>query len=96
MDTIQGAELWAVQMVLASITLSEKIYTDCKTVQIGVNAWVAWAGHEANQHAPDGGIRADAQKLEACVTRKKPLRKQLGKEEAVSGAAGGVKPRAPS
>ena len=43
-DTIQGAELWAVQMVLASMTLPEKIYTDCKTVQMGVNASAAWAG----------------------------------------------------
>ena len=50
-DTIQGAELWAVQMVLASIALPEKIYTDCKTVQMGVNASAAWAGCSKRRYA---------------------------------------------
>ena len=50
-DTIQGAELWAVQMVLASTTLPEKIYTDCKTVQAGVNASAAWAGSSKRRYA---------------------------------------------
>ena len=48
---------------------------------------------EANQHtAPDGGRCADAQKLEACVARKKALKKQLGKEKKASSVAVGAKP----
>ena len=34
-DTIQGAELWAVQMTLAAVVFPSAIYTDCKTVQLG-------------------------------------------------------------
>ena len=50
-DTIQGAELWAVQMVLASVSLPQKIYTDCKTVQLGVNASAAWARSSKRRYA---------------------------------------------
>lgn len=58
--------------------------------------YVGQRTHEANQHrAPEGGIDVDAQKLEACLARKKALGKQLRKEEAVSGAAGGAKPSGP-
>ena len=47
----------------------------------------------ANQHTPpDGGRCADAQKLEACVARKKTLKKQLGTEVEASSAAVGTKP----
>ena len=57
-----------------------------------VAVYVGQLTHEANQHrAHDGGICADAQKLEACVARTKAFRKQLLKEEeAASGAAGGA------
>ena len=60
-DTMQGAELWAVQMVLTSTTLLENIYTDCKTVYIGVNAFAALAGSSKMCYARklDSAARCD-------------------------------------
>jgi len=47
---------------------------------------------EANQHKrPDGICRADAQKLDACVARKKALEKQLRKEAGPPRQGGGPK-----
>ena len=42
-DSIQGAELWAVRMALQSVLLPNKLYTDCQEVQRGVCRGVAWA-----------------------------------------------------
>lgn len=39
------------QIVLASVTLPEKVYTHCKTVQMGVNASAAWAGSSKKRYA---------------------------------------------
>ena len=41
-DTIQGAELLAVQSALACVLFPEKLYTDCKTVQMGVKRSQGW------------------------------------------------------
>ena len=58
-----------------------------------VAIYVGQLTREANQHkAADGGRCADAQKLEACVARKKALKKQLGTEKEASSAAVGAKP----
>jgi hypothetical protein len=50
-DTIQGAELWAVQMVIASMSLPEVLFTDCKTVQEGVRNTTQWAGSSKRRYA---------------------------------------------
>ena len=50
-DTIQGAELWAVQMALASAVFPDRIYTDCKTVQVGVQQLSQWAGSSSRRYA---------------------------------------------
>ena len=50
-DTIQGAELWAVQMVLASMPLPQRIFTDCKTVQVGVRSSAQWASSAKRRYA---------------------------------------------
>ena len=58
-----------------------------------VAIYVGQLTREANQHkAADGGSCADAQKLEACVARKKALKKQLGTEKEASSATVGAKP----
>eukprot|EP00973_Karenia_brevis_P078828 10940239-Karenia_brevis.AAC.1 len=41
-DSIQGAELWAVQIALATIVFPKAILTDCKTVQTGVRQTGQW------------------------------------------------------
>ena len=41
-DSIQGAELWAVQMALTSIPLPSALYTDCQTVQQGLKRSRSW------------------------------------------------------
>ena len=41
-DTIQGAELWALQMALAEVFFPKAIYTDCRTVQQGVQQGTQW------------------------------------------------------
>eukprot|EP00973_Karenia_brevis_P087305 12104536-Karenia_brevis.AAC.1 len=35
-DSIQGAELWAVQVALATALFPKALFTDCQTVQTGV------------------------------------------------------------
>ena len=50
-DTIQGAELWAVQMVIASMPFPERLFTDCKTVQGGVRNTAQWAGSSKRRYA---------------------------------------------
>jgi hypothetical protein len=50
-DTIQGAELWAVHMVIASMSLPEVLFTDCKTVQEGVRNTAQWAGSSKRRYA---------------------------------------------
>ena len=42
-DSIQGAELWAVHMALQSIGMPSAVYTDCQTVQKGVRQGLHWA-----------------------------------------------------
>jgi hypothetical protein len=42
-DTIQGAELWAVHMALQSIGMPSAVCTDCQTVQKGVRQGLRWA-----------------------------------------------------
>ncbi len=49
-DTIQGAELW-VQMALSSVACPEAIYTDCKTVQLGVRQSTQWSRSSKRRYA---------------------------------------------
>ena len=42
-DSIQGAELWAVHMALQTIDMPSALYTDCQTVQKGVRQGLQWA-----------------------------------------------------
>ena len=42
-DSIQGAELWAVHMALQTFALPSKLYTDCQAVQKGVQLGLGWA-----------------------------------------------------
>ena len=50
-DSIQGAELWAVQMTLSSVVFPSAIYTDCKTVQLGVRKEAQWVGSSKRRYA---------------------------------------------
>jgi hypothetical protein len=43
-DTIQGAELWAVQMALQHVLFPERLVTDCDSVRLGVRQPSSWAG----------------------------------------------------
>ena len=42
-DTIQGAELWAVHMALQTVFLPQELFTDCQTIQKGVRHGLDWA-----------------------------------------------------
>ena len=42
-DTIQGAELWAVQMALMHVAFPDRVLTDCDSVRIGVRKCRSWA-----------------------------------------------------
>ena len=42
-DTIQGAELWAIKMALLHITFPKALYTDCESVRTGLYKGFAWA-----------------------------------------------------
>ena len=42
-DTIQGAELWAIKMVLLHVTFPKALYTDCESVRTGLSKGFAWA-----------------------------------------------------
>ncbi len=50
-DTIQGAELWAVRMALLSVAFPEALYTDCDSVRSGVRKGPAWAGSAKRRYA---------------------------------------------
>ena len=43
LTTIQGAELWAVQMALQHVTFPESLYTDCDSVRLGTRMGREWA-----------------------------------------------------
>ena len=42
-NTIQGAELWAVQMALSHVTFLDKLFTDCDSVRFGCRQPDSWA-----------------------------------------------------
>ena len=42
-DTIQGAELWAVHMALQTFLMPQEVFTDCQTIQKGVRRGLEWA-----------------------------------------------------
>jgi len=50
-DTIQGAELWAVQMALAEVVLPQRLWTDCQTVKLGLGRPSEWAGSSKRKFA---------------------------------------------
>ena len=50
-DTIQGAELYAIQMVLACSAFPDVIFTDCKTVQQGVYKAGTWAASAKRRYS---------------------------------------------
>ena len=50
-DTIQGAELWAVQMALAHVTFPERVYTDCDSVRTGSAREFSWASSAKRRYA---------------------------------------------
>ena len=50
-DTIQGAELWAVQMALQTVQFPSKLYTDCNSVRLGVQFSDQWAGSAKRRFA---------------------------------------------
>ena len=50
-DTIQGAELWAVKMALLYAPFPEVLYTDCKTVYSGVRNGIEWASSSKRRYA---------------------------------------------
>ena len=50
-DSIQGAELWAVHVALETMLFPEALYTDCLTVQKGVQKDADWAGSARRRYA---------------------------------------------
>ena len=67
-DSIQGAELWAVHMALQAIDLPSALYTDCQTVQRGARQGLKWAQGATRRysrlwtalhHDLDEGVQAD-------------------------------------
>ena len=50
-DTIQGAELWAVVMALLNVTFPEGLYTDCDSVRTGANKGPVWAQSAKRRYA---------------------------------------------
>ena len=50
-NTIQGAELWAVQMALQSVQFPGCIYTDCDSVRLGTRQPLEWAGSSKRRYA---------------------------------------------
>ena len=50
-DTIHGAELWAVQMALQTGVFVEAVVTDCKSVQLGAGKDSAWMGSSKRRYA---------------------------------------------
>ncbi len=50
-DTIQGAELWAVRMALLHAVFPERLYTDCDSVRAGVAKGPAWARSSKRRYA---------------------------------------------
>ena len=50
-DSIQGAELWAVRMALLHVAFPEVLYTDCNTVRLGVRKGLKWGGSAKRRYA---------------------------------------------
>ena len=50
-DTIQGAELWAVQMALLHAPFPDRLYTDCDSVRSGVSRSVEWTHSSKRKYA---------------------------------------------
>ena len=50
-NTIQGAELWAVLKALQSVTFPSGLYTDCDTVRSGVARGVLWGGSSKRKYS---------------------------------------------
>ena len=50
-DTIQGAELWAILMALQSVTFPKGLYTDCDSVRVGFTRGGRWAGSSKRRYA---------------------------------------------
>ena len=50
-DTIQNAELWAVQMALTHVVFPECLYTDCDSVRLGVRKSLSWAQSSKRRYA---------------------------------------------
>ena len=50
-DTIQGAELWAVQMAMLHGLFPRRLWTDCDTVCIGLAKTATWAGSSKRRYA---------------------------------------------
>ena len=50
-STIQGAELWAFQMALHNVLFPSHVFTDCKTVQVGVRQEPQWLRASKRRYA---------------------------------------------
>ena len=50
-NTIQGAELWAVRMALMRVSFPEGLYTDCDTVRLGLLRGPAWANSAKRKYS---------------------------------------------
>ena len=50
-DSIQGAELWDVRMALGKVLFPASVFTDCKTVQVGVRQDQQWAQSAKRRYA---------------------------------------------
>ena len=50
-DSIQGAELWAVNMALQHVQCPEKLYSDCDSVRLGAKKSLEWATSSKRRHA---------------------------------------------
>ena len=50
-DSIQGAELWAVNMALQHVQFPPKLYTDCNSVRQGTQRPLEWASSSKRKFA---------------------------------------------
>lgn len=50
-DTIQGAELWAVQMALSNAAFPDRLYTDCDSIRSGSSKSASWAQSSKRRYA---------------------------------------------
>ena len=50
-DTIQGAELWAVSMAVDHVITPSRVWSDCDSIRLGLSRPASWAGSSKRRYA---------------------------------------------